>query len=151
MVKSVTTFEVGDLSFQSGRLSVFDQMVVAKRLMPVLKNIVTPEIIGLAMSAQTTPVEAEGTQSDDASKVKIDVASILPAVADAIYSLSDADLQVIIKTTLSVVSRRNQGGAYSQLLVNGVFMFDDLSLSQTLQVAWKVIESHLGDFFTTAP
>lgn len=136
-------FEVGGKKYQAGRLSVFDQMAVAKRLMPAIKNLVTPEFINATRSK---------LESENGGEAKIGVSAIVPAIADAIYSLKDEDAERIVRTSLKVVSRQNSGGAFSPLLASsGDLLFDDVSLPNMLQIAWKVIESHLGDFFFIAP
>lgn len=140
------SFEVNGKKYQARDLDVFDQMIIAKRLMPVLKNIVTPEVLGAAMSAKP----------QDGSNVpggKLDASKMLGAIADAIYALSDEDTKAIMQMTLRVVDVQNAGsGAFSSLLApNGGLMFKDIKLNELLQVSWKVIEGHLGDFFSTAP
>lgn len=141
-------FEVGGKKYQAQNMDVFDQLIVAKRLMPLLKNIVTPEFIAAALAARKT-------DGGDASSMlaSIDTAKILPAIADAFYNLSDDDMRVILTKTLGVVVVQGQGGAYASLMSghSGVMMFEDIKMPQLLQVAWKVIESQLGDFFSTAP
>lgn len=140
------SFEVNGRKYQARDLDIFDQMVIAKRLMPVLKNIVTPEVLGAAMGAKV---------GDEAPKV--DASKMLGAMADAIYSLSDEDTKAIMQLTLRVVDVQNTGaagagGVYSPLMApNGGLLFKDIKLPDLLQVSWKVVEGHLGDFFSTAP
>lgn len=140
------SFEVNGKKYQARDLDVFDQMIIAKRLMPVLKNIVTPEVLGAAMSAQPQEGSSEPANKLDASKM-------LSAIADAIYALSDEDTKAIMQMTLRVVDVQNAGsGAFSPLMApTGGLMFKDLKLPDLLQISWKVIEGNLGDFFSTAP
>lgn len=141
----MNSFTVGQHKYQSRPLDIFDQMIIAKRMMPVLKNIITPEVLGAAMSAQPA-------SGDTPATARLDAAAMLPAIADAIYALSDEDAKHIVNMCLRVVERENKGGIYSALTSpNGSLMFDDLKLMDTLQITWKVIEGHIGDFFSTAP
>lgn len=137
-------FEVGGCKYQARNMLPFDQLVVAKRLMPVLKNIVTPELIKAALASEN---------GKESALAAIDVGKILPTLADAFYGLSDDDMEVIMNKTLTVVNRAGKGGAYSPLMSSsgGSCMYDDVKLSHMLQIAWKVVEGQIGDFFSTAP
>lgn len=137
------SFEVAGQKYQASKLQVFDQMAIAKRLMPVIKNVLTPEILLTVMQARK-----EGGELDVS---KIDLPKILPALADAIYALSDEDAERITRTALKVVQRQQGGGAWAAVLSpQGVPMFDDMDLFSMLQIAWSVIEANLGSFFSTA-
>lgn len=137
-------FEVGGNKYQARNMLPFDQLIVAKRLMPVLKNVITPELIAAALAPGGDKASALST---------VNVGKILPTLADAFYSLADDDMKTILDKTLGVVSRRGQGGAYSSLLSpsGAGIPFDDVKLPQMLEIAWKVIEGQVGDFFSTAP
>lgn len=133
-------FEVGGVKYKARTLSMFDQAFIVKRLMPALKGITTPAILSLA------PRE-DGGEPDRGVLLQA-----LPAIADAIYNLSDDDVQTIIKIAAKGVERQNQGGAYSPLATPaGDILFQDLTLPQMLQIVGKVVELHLADFFPTAP
>jgi tail assembly chaperone len=152
---SAEPVKVGANEYKIGRLAIFDQMVVARRLMPALKGIVTPELLGAVMAARMA------VQGDDKAPkgplggidmTKLDVISLIRQIADSVYNLTDEDAERIVRTSLKAVTRKNPGGVFTPLLSpQGHFMFDDLKLGDTMQLAWKVIESHLGDFFSIAP
>lgn len=145
-------FEVGGHNYQAGALDIFDQMLIAKRLMPVLKNILTPDILASIVSAQPQGEIATPQEQLQEAAGTLGAAALLPAIADAIYALTDADAKMIVTTALKVTQRENKGGSgYSPLMVsNGAIMFKDVSMPNMLTIAWKVIEGHLGDFFATA-
>lgn len=136
-------FEIAGQKYQARKLQVFDQMAIAKRMMPVMKHLLTPEIM-LAVAA----ARADGEKLELA---KLDIGKFLPAMADAIYSLSDDDSERIIRTALKVVQRQGPGGVWTGVLTpQGDSMFDDIDLPTMLQIAWKVIEAQLGGFFSIA-
>lgn len=146
-----SSFEVAGHNYQARTLDIFDQMIVAKRLMPVLKHIVTPTVLGAAMTEEpATPGRVKSKKAADFVK-RPGVAAVLPAIADAIYSLSDEDLKTIISKCMSVVDRQNTGGAFSPVCApTGEIMFKDITGAHAVQIAWKVVEAHLGDFFSIA-
>jgi hypothetical protein len=135
-------FQVGGKDYKAGKLSLFDQMVVTKRLIPAMGSFVTPELW-----------DAYQASKADQGSLKLNVASIIPSVADAIGNLKDEDAERIIKTCLKVVVRKNDntGGVYSPVIFGGNVAFDDITLPQMLEIVWKVVEEHMGDFFSTAP
>ena len=152
MTQSNSTFEVAGHKYQAGKLDMFDQMIIAKRLMPVMKNIVTPEIIQAVLASSAVPGETQEQADAAKASMKVDASKMLPAIADAIYSLSDEDTRTIVQLALSGVHRQNKGGAFSPLMApGGGLLFQDVTMPTMLQIAWKVIEVHLGDFFATAP
>jgi hypothetical protein len=118
-------------------------------MMPVMKNILTPDILATVMAARIKGDGAEQKGGLDLSK--IDLAKLFPAICDAIYSLSDADAERIVRTSLKVVQRQNDGGVWSNIMEpSGNMMFGDIDLPQMLQITWHVIEGQLGSFFFTA-
>jgi len=140
------SFQIGGHSYQAGKILPFDQLAIAKRMMPVMKNILTPEVLASVVNA--------GKNGDGGSGINLsalDLHAIIPAMCDAIYSLSDDDAERIIRTALKVVQRQNEGGVWSNITTpQGLVMFDDIDLPTMLQISWKVIEEHLGSFFNTA-
>lgn len=135
------SFTVGANSYQASKVPPFDQLAIARRLMPVMKNVLTPEVLLNVMQAR-----GEGQVLDIA---KIDFKTFIPAMADAFYSLSDDDAERIVRTSLKVVQRQDKGVWASVLAPNGMSMFEDIDLAVMLQIAWKVIEANLGSFFST--
>lgn len=138
------TFSVAGQNYQAAKIPPFDQLAIAKRMMPVMKNILTPEILLNVMQSR-----------GEAGKIdmsKIDLPKLIPAMCDAIYSLSDEDAERIVRTALKVVQRQGAAGVWGSLMTaQGVLMYDDVDLIKMMQIAWKVIEANLGSFFSTAP
>ena len=137
------TFEIGDHSYSAGKVPPFDQMAIAKRLMPVMKTVFTPDLMAAIAMARG------GDGALDLKK--LDITQILPTLADAVYALTDEDAERIVRTSLKVVQRKDKAGIWSAVMnVQGGFQYDDIELPEMLQIAWKVIEANLGSFFSTA-
>lgn len=142
-------FEIAGKTYQAGHLQLFDQMVVAKRVMPLIKNVLKPEIISELMAAR---MAAANTEGDAAAPPKIDLMKLLPALADAIHDLSDEDAERVMRTCLKVVQRK-EGSSWASIISPGqvfVLCYSDIQLGQATQMVWKVIEDHLSDFFSIA-
>jgi hypothetical protein len=119
----------GTVRYRAGVLDAFKQLYVAKRLFPVLKGFT--EIAGV--------------------NVEMLSASSLDKFIDAVSGLKDEDLQFIISTCMSVVSKRD-GKAWVRLTAsNGALMFEDMSLIETLTICWHVAKANLAGFTRGLP
>ncbi|PXV60885.1 hypothetical protein SAMN04487785_11321 [Dyella jiangningensis] len=117
-------FEISGQTYQSGRLNARQQFHVARRLAPVLG--------GLA--------DASAAGAESFSK-------FLQPIAEAISGMSDGDCDYVLDTCLSVV-RRQQGPSWAPVMSSSkAMMFDDIDMSVMLQLASKVIQENLGNFF----
>ena len=141
-------FDIGTRKFQARPLSLFDQMVVAKRLMPVLKGMLKPEVMAVVIAAKRANPDAP---LDIVKLSGGDLTGMLHSIADAFYAASDDDLQKIVTVCLKGVAMQQSGGAWAPIMApSGDMAFDDIGMTESLQIVWKVVEHHLGDFFSTA-
>lgn len=130
-------FEVGGKSYAAQQLPPKKQLKVAKRLLPLMSELLTPEFLA-------TVKKQEG-------KVVVDPARVLPAIAQAFHKLSDEDVDTICALTLSSVQRKEGTGWSTLATPDGDLMHNDVNMPQMLEIVWKVIEGNLGDFFSTSP
>ncbi|QHM71276.1 phage tail assembly chaperone [Mixta intestinalis] len=112
--------------YRAGKLSVFDQLKVSRKLLPVLGGMVG---------------ELKKLQAGQA-----DIETLLPVIADTVAGMSDSDCDAIIHPCLSVVSRQN-GKTWAPVFRSGELMFDDIDLMTMLQLVARVIGESLGNFF----
>lgn len=118
-------FELKEQQYRAGKLDVFAQFKVTRKLLPLLAG-----TIGDLKSGAVT------------------IEGLLPKVADAVASMSDEDCNAIMHPCLSVVSRKN-GSTWTPIFRDGVLMFDDIDMMAMLQIVGNVVKGSLGDFFTT--
>ncbi|MFT4466102.1 MAG: phage tail assembly chaperone [Sodalis sp. (in: enterobacteria)] len=118
--------ELNGNTYRAGKLSVFDQLKVARKLLPVLSG-----MVGELQKLRGGEVAME---------------TLLPALATAIGDIQDSDCDAIIHACLSVVSRQN-GKAWMAVFRQGDLMFDDIDLGTLLQLVAQVIGDSLGNFF----
>lgn len=149
------TFDLNGHSYSARTLNVFDQMLMAKRIMPLAKTILTPEVLAMVLAAPSGKPGEDG-KSEAAKalgeKLKADISGVVGALADAIYALSDDDAMFVVNKCLAVTQRKSAGGVYTAITTDsGNLMFDDIKLPDLVGIAAKVVGGHLQDFFSIAP
>lgn len=130
-------FEIKGLKYRAAKLSVFDQLKVSRKLLPLLSGLLGE--IKVLRQLKTGQVSVE-----DALKVA------LPVIAQTLADLSDDDSNAIIHPCLAVVSRET-GKSYSAIFTSGQLMFDDIDLMDMLQIVARVVGDSLGNFLPALP
>jgi hypothetical protein len=118
-------FEHEGATYRVGRMNVFDQWNVARRLMPILASL---------------PSKAEA--NGDA----------LTPLFQAIGKATDDDSNYILHKCLAVVSRKDSGGNWVRVMATGgnALMFEDINMFIMIRLTVAVIKENMGDFFTQA-
>lgn len=129
-------FEIKGVNYCASKLSVFDQLKVSRKLLPVLA--------GMLGDFQGIKAAAQG---GDVYKA---LETALPKIADSLAEMSEADTNAIIFPCLSVVARQN-GKVWAPVMVQGSLMFDDIDLMSMLQIVGRVVGDSLGNFLPAAP
>ena len=118
---------VGEKQYVTGKVDTFTQLHLARKLGPSI-----PIVEGL--------IDPRNAEKDKA------VLTVL-----MLSHISDVDAEFVIRKCLSVVHRRQGDGKPAKVQSpDGTLMFDDITLSQMLELTVAVIEENLGDFFRTA-
>lgn len=110
----------------SGKLDVFTQLSLARKLAPAL------------------PVVDVQLKEENKGKPK----AIL--VVMMLAQISDEDSAFVVRKCLSVVMRKQDTGLARVQAANGSIMFDDITMDEILEMVSWVIEENLGDFLRTA-
>lgn len=127
---------IKDQQYRIGKLSVFEQLKVSRKLLPVLAGLVSDfRNIQSRLSAKDTEGALE---------------SILPKIADAVSSLSDADVDAILFPCLQVVARQH-GKGWVPICQQNTMAFDDIDLFVMLQLVARVVADSLGNFLQGLP
>lgn len=129
-------FEIQGIKYRTAKLSVFEQLKVSRKLMPIL--------VGVMSDFQS--VRTLFANNDTEGLISI----ILPKIAKAASELSDEDCDAIIYPCLNVVSRQHLKG-YSKVFDQGALMFDDITLPTMLQLVARVVGDSLGNFLQELP
>lgn len=117
--------QAGGKTYRVGKLDALLQFHVMRRLAPVLPKLA-------AMQGN-------------------DLAAALEPIAQGVAGMTDADSEYIIKTCLSVAERKQPGGGWAALTVNGAMMFEDLDMAAMLTLVWHVLQHNLSGFFADLP
>ncbi|WP_307744475.1 phage tail assembly chaperone [uncultured Pantoea sp.] len=129
-------FDIKGVQYRTAKLSVFDQLKVSRKLLPVLAGMLT--------DFQGIKTAAEGGDVYKAME------TALPKIADSLAGMSEEDTNAIIFPCLSVVSRQN-GKAWAPVMSQGELMFDDIDLMSMLQMVGRVVGDSLGNFLPALP
>lgn len=129
-------FEIKGVQYRTAKLSVFDQLKVSRKLLPVLA--------GVLADFQGIKAAAEGGDVYKAME------TALPKIADSLAGMSEEDTNAIIFPCLSVVSRQN-GKIWAPVMSQGALMFDDIDLMSMLQMVGRVVGDSLGNFLPALP
>lgn len=139
MINAELDFEFNGNHYRIGNLDAFSSFHVARKLAPVITS------MGSSVFAALKAKDAGEDVALD------DIMLLAGPVAEVVSKMSNADVDFVIKTCLSVVRRRS-GDSYAPMMsAQGVLMFQDLRMPEMLRVTIEVIRTSLGDFFVMAP
>lgn len=130
-------FEIKGIRYSAAKMSVFDQLKVSRKVLPVLA--------GMLGDFQTLRESSQG------GNVYSTVETVLPKIASAVAELSEEDTNAIIFPCLAVVSRRHGKDTWVPVFRDGVLAFDDIDLMSMLQIVGRVIGDSLGNFLPASP
>lgn len=129
-------FEIKGVNYRTAKLSVFDQLKVSRKLLPVLAGMVG-DFQGIKAAAQ----------GGDVYKA---METALPKIAESLAEMTEEDTNAIIFPCLTVVSRQN-GKTWAPVMAQEQLMFDDIDLMTMLQLVGRVVGDSLGNFLPAAP
>lgn len=132
-------FEIKGVTYRTSKLSVFDQLKVSRKLLPLLAGIM-PDI--QSIKSAVTP-KADG--GADSAAVYGVMEKALPKIAEKLADMSEEDTNTIIFPCLSVIARKN-GNNWAPVMNSNVLMFDDIDLMSMLQMVGRVVGDSLGNF-----
>jgi hypothetical protein len=118
-----TQIEIGDKTFEIGKLDAYNQFHVLRRALPVVK-----------------PVLLVLRNPGGASKL-----DMFMAVAEPLATLPDEQLDYIRDRCMAVVRRRD-GERSFPMVTNGVLMYRDLDMMTMLRLIWAVLEENFEPF-----
>ncbi|EFQ2115685.1 hypothetical protein H1K78_004104 [Salmonella enterica] len=126
--------------YRVAKLSVFDQLKVTRKLLPVLAGMMSD--FGSIRSLLPADGKIDSAKFDALKPV---FETLLPRIAEELSSLTEEDTNAIIHPCLSVVSRKHMDG-WTPVFSSGQLMFDDIDLLTMLQLVARVVADSLGNF-----
>lgn len=121
-----------EVDYRISKLSVFDQLKVARKLLPVLAG-----MVGEFRSLQ----DKEGGNS---------LEIMLPKIARTFSDLSEEDCNAVLFPCLGVVSRGHMK-SWVPVFSAGALAFDDIDLMTLLHLVARVVADSLGNFLQELP
>lgn len=121
--------EINGFNFRVGKLNAMVQLHVARRVLPIMGA-----LVGLMQSGAAEAITAENA---------------LPAMAEQIAGMPDADVDYVVQACLRVVQRENDKGGWSAVMTpSGQLMFEEIDMMVMLQLVGAVVKENLGGFFS---
>ncbi|WP_210459604.1 phage tail assembly chaperone [Pantoea ananatis] len=130
-------FEIKGIRYSASKLSVFDQLKVSRKLLPVLA--------GMLGDFQALRESSQG------GNVNSTIETVLPKIADAVAGLSEEDTNAIIFPCLAVVQRAHGKDRWVPVMQGNDLAFDDIDLFSMLQIVGRVVGDSLGNFLPAPP
>lgn len=127
----MTEFKLNGVAYQAGKLDAIKQFHVVRRLAPVVAALAGEDLSALRAGQME---------------------SVLPAIAEAVSAMPDANVDYVLNACLGVVSRdTGSGRGFAPIYGRGGMMFDDIDMGVMMQLVWRVLEADLEGFFAALP
>ncbi|MDU7134753.1 MULTISPECIES: phage tail assembly chaperone [Phytobacter] len=135
-------FTINGVDYRAAKLSVFDQLKISRKLLPLIAKLVSDASMLKA-----------ATQDGAASREQLfaSLEKILPKIADVLADMPDESVNAILHPCLSVVSRKTTASNWAPIFSGGELMFDDIDLFAMLGIAGRVVADNLGNFLHALP
>jgi len=142
---SLKTFESSGKHYRVGRLDIFDQVHIVRKLMPVIASGLDSKML-------------ENVKSFDDLK-EFSISALLRSMAIpfslAIAHMDKESVEFVLRTCLSVCERREDAGNgnYNWAAVqaaNGRMMYNDIELLDVFRIVSEVVRVNLASFFAIA-
>ncbi|HDR2590577.1 TPA: hypothetical protein QCI16_004460 [Enterobacter ludwigii] len=151
-------FQIKGHSYRAEKLSVFDQLKVSRKLLPVLASVLSDlGSIRALLPAEMFLAGTDNPEQEGGAQPRINLDAIspalekmLPRIADVLSGLSEEDTNAIIHPCLAVVSRQHMKG-WTPVFTSGLLMFDDVDLFTMLGLVARVVADSLGNFLPALP
>ncbi|MGA4365429.1 phage tail assembly chaperone [Pantoea ananatis] len=145
-------FEIKGIRYSAHKLSVFDQLKVSRKLLPVLAGLLAEFGSIQNLLPKSEPVLSADTEKvSDFTRYAPVFEKLLPVVADKLAMLSEEDTNAIIFPCLAVVQRAHGKDRWVPVAQGNDLAFDDIDLFSMLQIVGRVVGDSLGNFLPALP
>jgi hypothetical protein len=127
-------------SYSIGKLNVFEQFHVARRLGPMLSDIIAAFV--------SAPNLFAGGGDEDAKALEVLEIATGP-LSNSLAKMSNADADYILHACLSVCQRKQTSGYAKVFVSGGGMMFQDIQLDTLLGLTFFALQENLAGFFPT--
>lgn len=142
-----TIFSFGGREFRLSKLDPFKQFHVARRVGPVLGDVI-PTVVETLKGAGVKALDDVDKLSEDQ---KMDIFSKFAGpVINGFSKLNDVDSEYVLLTLLSVVEMK-QSGNWAKISNGTIMMINDFEMAQMLSMAGRALMYNLSSFFAGLP
>lgn len=142
-------FEVNTHKYKTSKMNVMSQWAIARRIAPVVANIMTPDLLKQVVSLVPKSMTIDGSSGQpviEMDKVLELFSGIFQPFIEAISKMSDEDSEFVINHCLAVVHRNTGGGWTAVKPQNSGLMFEDIDMLEMMQIVFRVIIDTVGNF-----
>jgi hypothetical protein len=145
-------FIVGEHHYRARKMNAFQQFHVARRLAPVISEVLTMGDLLAKAGVVAPPADGEEPPAPDLGKL------IVP-FADALSKVSDGDCNYVLGACLSMVQRQQGGNGQGPATWADIWserakamMFEDINaMPPMMEIVMHVLQDNLLGFFGAAP
>jgi hypothetical protein len=140
--------ELDGNSYQIGKMDLFDQIHVARKIAPAISGL--GESISLIQDKLKHLSDVDEDQEAFFNKV---LWSGSGPITEALSQMKEEDVNYVMKKCLSVVMRLDKiSNRWSKVTAsNGQPMYQDIDMLVMMRLVWAVIQDNLGSFFQNRP
>lgn len=127
-------FQIGEKTYRTGPMNLFDQNIVARRLSVVL----------MWLAQARAAVRESGIAPPGAAALGQAMVAMSP-------DLKREDCDLAYSLCMNAAQRKSDSG-WQNIVAGGRLLFEDIGLSEQQQIVYKVLEANgLIDFFDAGP
>jgi hypothetical protein len=130
--------ELKGITYSIGKMNVFEKFHVARRLGPMLSDIIAAFL--------AAPNLLAGGGDEEARMLEILQIATGP-LANSLAKMSNEDADYITHACLSVCQRKQANGYAKVFISGGGIMFQDIELDSFLGLTFFALQENLGPFF----
>lgn len=135
-------FSLNGAQYSASKLSVFDQLKVSRKLLPLIAKLVSDaDILKNAVKDKKA----------DKEHIFKTLETVLPKIADALADMPDESVNAILYPCLKVVMRKSTAGNWTAIFMGDQLMFDDIDLFAMLGIVGRVVVDNLENFLRALP
>ena len=137
------SFEFNGKSFKITKINAIEQFHIARRMTPILADIV---------SAVDTKTAKKVMEQQLSAEEQFDIfAKIASPVMTGLSKLSNEDSEFVLYGLLSSVEVKQSTGNWAYVSTKSMLMMQDLDLSVLLNIAGRAFMFNLSGFFSALP
>ena len=140
----MSEIEIGEVHYRTGRLNVFEQLNLVRRIAPLLS--------GLGQSLAQAPQRrvSNGEDEDDPAldpAAEANFWAALKPIAEAIKDMSDEDSTYVVRLCLSKCRRQDNGHWAAIMASSGQDFMFPIDLATAMQLTYATLGENLDSFF----